>query len=297
MAKTKPETTAGDQPGTDLKTQEGGALATAEDNAYADYAGAGFENQDSSDYAIPFLGILQALSPQLQDPANSHMRQGMLLNTVTGEIFEPGVGVAFVPAITQHSYAEFKPRANGGGYVGSHEVESDVVRAAKEKNGGEFGMLKSPEGNDLIETFYVFGIMIDADGNSFEAVMAFNSTKIKVYKSWMTKAKTIQIALADGRRIPAPLMAHRYRIKTVAEKNNKGAFFNFSIAFDGENAIACRLKPNDELFQKAFAIKGLIESGKARAATETMGGQAEEGGDGGGSPAAGTAKPGEKPVF
>lgn len=279
MAKTDSKTT-------DVAVKEQNT-AMAEYGAYADYAGAGFENQTSDDYSIPFLQILQALSPQLQE--NDSLRQGMILNTVTGEVWDGKKGIAFVPATTQHVYVEWKPRDAGGGFVGIHEVNSDLVNHAKAAS-AEYGKYSTPDGNELIETFYVYGIALDDDGNASEAVLAFSSTKIKKYKGWMTKAKTIQIPLPDGRRIPAPLFAHRYRLKTVSEKNNKGQFFNWdAIAFDGENAQQARLLPDDPLFQSAVNIKSLIEQGKARAAYESQApGSADEEAQGAG---------GGKPVF
>ena len=279
MAKTESKTT-------DVAVKEQNT-ALAEYGAYADYAGAGFENQTSDDYSIPFLQILQALSPQLQE--NDSLRQGMILNTVTGEVWDGKKGIAFVPATTQHVYVEWKPRDAGGGFVGIHEVNSDLVNHAKAAS-SEYGKYNTPDGNELIETFYVYGIALDDDGNASEAVLAFSSTKIKKYKGWMTKAKTIQIPLPDGRRIPAPLFAHRYRIKTVSEKNNKGQFFNWdAIAFDGENAQQARLLPDDPLFQSAANIKSMIEQGKARAAYESQApGSADEEAQGAG---------GGKPVF
>lgn len=279
MAKTDSKTT-------DVAVKEQNT-AMAEYGAYADYAGAGFENQTSDDYSIPFLQILQALSPQLQE--NDSLRQGMILNTVTGEVWDGKKGIAFVPATTQRVYVEWKPRDAGGGFVGIHEVNSDLVNHAKAAS-SEYGKYSTPDGNELIETFYVYGIALDDDGNASEAVLAFSSTKIKKYKGWMTKAKTIQIPLPDGRRIPAPLFAHRYRLKTVSEKNNKGQFFNWdAIAFDGENAQQARLLPDDPLFQSAVNIKSMIEQGKARAAYESQApGSADEEAQGAG---------GGKPVF
>lgn len=279
MAKTESNTT-------DVAVKEQNT-AMAEYGAYADYAGAGFENQTSDDYSIPFLQILQALSPQLQE--NDSLRQGMILNTVTGEVWDGKKGIAFVPATTQHVYVEWKPRDAGGGFVGIHEVNSDLVNHAKAAS-SEYGKYTTPDGNELIETFYVYGIALDDDGNASEAVLAFSSTKIKKYKGWMTKAKTIQIPLPDGRRIPAPLFAHRYRLKTVSEKNNKGQFFNWdAITFDGENAQQARLLPDDPLFQAAVNIKSMIEQGKARAAYESQApGSADEEAQGAG---------GGKPVF
>lgn len=270
--------------GTELAEAQNTAIANAAD--YEAYAGAGFENQTSDDYAIPFIQILQALSPQIQE--NDALRQGMIINTVTGEVFEGKAGVAFVPATTQHVYVEWKPRDAGGGFVGVHQPNSDLVRHCVANQ--EFGQYSTPEGNDLIETFYVYGVVLPGDGSASEAVLAFSSTKIKKYKGWMTKAKTIQIQLPDGRRFPAPLFAHRYRLKTVSEKNNKGQFYNWDvITFDGANAIEARLPPSDPIFQMAVNVKEMIEGGTARAAYETQ--------TPGGDDAENQGAPSGKPVF
>lgn len=255
--------------------------AMAEYAGYADMAGVGFENQTSDDYTLPFLQILQALSPQLED--NDSLKQGMIINTVTGEVFSGKDGIVFVPATTQHVYVEWKPRESGGGFVGTHEVDSELVRNCVDSQG--FGEYTTPEGNDLIETFYVYGIAIDPEENAMQAVLAFSSSKIKKYKGWMTKAKTIQIKLPDGRRIPAPLFAHRYRLKTVSEKNSKGSFYNWDIAYDGANAMEARLAPDSEIVESAVSIRELLDSGKARAAYESQApgseDEAAQGADGG----------------
>lgn len=265
-----------------LPSKQVNNTAMVEHQGFEEFAGSGFENQTSDDYAIPFIHILQALSPILQE--RDELKQGMIINTVTGEAFDGKTGIAFVPATTQHNYVEFKPRDAGGGFVGAHAVDDPMVLAAI-KASSEFGKYTTPDGNELIETFYVYGIAVMDDGTTIDAVLAFSSSKIKKYKAWMTKAKTIQIPLTDGRRIPAPLFAHRYRLKTVGEKNTKGNFFNWDISFDGASAVEARLDAKGELVQAAIAIKGLLDSGKARAAYESQdtaaGGADDTGADGG----------------
>lgn len=264
---------------TDVATtkQTGTAMAAAYD--YGDFAGTGFENQTRDDYSIPFLGVLQGLSPELETVDGA--KPGMIINTVTKDLY-PREGVVFVPAWTEHSFVEWKPRDEGGGFVAVHAVDSDVVRQAKEQN-QEFGKIKLPNGNELIETFYVYGLRIDAESGGLEqTVLAFTSTKIKKYKAWMTKAKMVQIALPNGRRINAPLPAHRYKLSTVKEKNTKGEYWNWEINFDGANAAEARLAPDSEPFQEAIAIMELIKSGAARANHESMNtgeSSSSEGGD------------------
>lgn len=239
------------------------ALAMAQE--YAEYAGGGFENQTGDDYKLPLLKVLQPISPELND--NTDLKQGQIYNPVTGDAFDGKTGIVFVPAVTKHEFIEFVPRSAGGGYVGVHEIGSDLVCDCVAKQ--PFGAYKSPAGNDLTETFSVFGIQVLPDSSHVECVIAFTKSKVKKYKAWMSKAKTIQIALPEGRRIPAPLFAHRYRLTTVQEKNNLGTFYNWNVTFDGADALAARLPTTDAAFQSAVAIRGLLADGKARAAYET----------------------------
>lgn len=250
-----------------VKKDEGTSVAVHD---YSQYAGQGFESHTREDYAVPFLGILQSNSPQVE--TNASARAGMLVNTVTKDTYDGKEGLVFIPALTQHNVIEWKPRTLGGGFVAIHELDSDFIKKVKEEQ--EFGKWKSVKGNensnDLNETFNVYGILLKGDGSSEQMIISFGSTKIKIYKRWMTRARTIQLALPDGRRINPPLFAHKYRITTVSEKNSKGSFFNFNIEFDGGNAEKARLGTSDALFQDAVSFADLIKSGSIKVAYDTQ---------------------------
>ena len=132
----------------------------------------------------------------------------MLYNTVTEELYKGSEGFEFVPVATQHVYVEWVPREQGGGFVGIHQIEDDVVKAAKDSS-TEFGKYFTAEGNTLTETFYVYGVMLDEDGNEMVVVIPFTSTKISVYKKWNTRIAAFQI---NGKR--PPLFAHRVKVTT-----------------------------------------------------------------------------------
>ncbi len=150
----------------------------------------------------------------------------------------------------------------------------------KAKAEQEFGKWKTVKGdiksNDLIETFYIYGIAVKDDGSAEQMIIAFSSTKIKVYKRWMTKARTVQLVRPDGKRDTLPIFAHKYRLTTVSEKNAKGSFFNFQVEFDGGSAEKCRLPVNHELFQLAVTFAGLIKEGNVKAAHESQNGVGNE---------------------
>ncbi len=245
-------------------------LPTVDVQDYADYAGQGFESHTRDDYAVPFLGVLQSNSPQIENIADA--RAGMLINTVTNQVFDGKKGVTFIPVDTQHSMIEWKPREQGGGFVAVHKMDSELVKNVKANQ--EFGKYKSVKGetksNDLIETFYVYGLLVQEDGSAEQSIITFSSTKIKVYKGWMTKAFGVRINLPNGERPPYPLYAHQYHISTVLQKNAKGSFYNLQIDWKNKDAVGSRLATKDPLFQQANEFFKIIRESNIKVAYDTV---------------------------
>lgn len=234
---------------------------------YGDYGAAGFEDMGRDDFAIPFLHILQPTSPITMEREDA--RPGMILNTVSGDIYpsekaKNAAGVTFVPCYRQHVFVEWKPRdekGGGGGYVATHEVDAEVVLKAKAEQ--KFGEYKV-NGNDLVETFYVYGIQVKPDGLFEPCVAAFVSTKIKPYKNWMTRLNMIRVPGPGGRPIQPPLFAHKCVLQTILEKRDAGQSFNFVIDFEGGNAVEARIDPKSDLFQEAANFYQLSKDGIAK---------------------------------
>jgi len=266
-----------EKEGREVAAQEkGGAVAQYD---YGDDEGSGFEQHTKDDYKLPFLAVLQGLSPQVVDGMPG-ATPGKIFNTVTNAVYDGKAGIGFVPCFTHHCFGEWMPREKGGGLVAIHETSSSVVKLAREKaeeDGAAFGKLKTDADNDLIETFYVYGIAVHPNGEE-QAVVAFTSTKIKKYKGWMTMARNVVIVKPDKRKVNPPLFAHRYRLTTAKESNNKGEFFNFEVAFDGADASEARLAPDDPLYFAAKGCKQLVASGVAKADFSTQNSAAGKGG-------------------
>lgn len=226
----------------------------------------GFEGQTSADYSVPFVSVLQQMSPQVSDPRDGGIegaKPGMLINTVTGELWDGREGLEFVPAMTQHVFVEWVPREKGGGMVGRHEVDSDVVRAAR-ANSSEFGKLRTREGNDLIETFYVYGVLCSGEQPAENVILAFTSTKIKIYKNFNTRVGFFMVQTPNGKRRP-PLFSHLVKITTSKEKNNKGEFYNFVLNPARGDVATSLLAPNDPRYLAARQCKDMVDSGLAKA--------------------------------
>lgn len=248
-------------------------------SAYGEDSGAGFEDMGQDDFIIPFLNILQKGSPQVDDEKSQYLpgaKAGMVINSVTEELYPSADGIRFIPVHRDHKFIEWVPRLQGGGFLGTHDPEDPMVIEARK--GGAFGKLETPEGNDLVETFYVFGLALDADGGYSPALMAFSSTQIKAYKRWMTQMRSIQLRDPEtGRRVTPPMFSHVFRLRTRQQENQKGSWHGWSIGFDQPGdpeqgigpAEASRLLPTDELYQAAKEIRNLVTSGTARVAYDT----------------------------
>lgn len=243
---------------------------------YGNDAGAGYENQTSEELQIPFLAVLQAGSPQCTGEKDvKGARPGLLYNTVTEEIL--GESLLFVPALREHIFVEWTPRNKGGGFKGRFRRDDELVMKAI-ADAAEFGKYKTPAGNDLVETFYLYGTIVRDDGELQAVVIAFSSTKIKVFKQYNTKMNMFTVQDAQGRKVKPPRYAHLLRVGVRGEKNAKGNFFNFTLtpAVDGAVKLSLLLA-DDPRYQAARALGELVAAGKARAADETQRVAADEG--------------------
>jgi hypothetical protein len=243
---------------------------------YGDDAGKGYDHQTKADTSIPYLVVCQALSPMVID---GRCRPGDLYNTVTEQVWKGSEGVLIVPATTRHVAAEWVPRDKGGGYRGQHEIESEIVRKAI-AGAAKFGKWRTDEGNQLTETFYVYGAISSEDGQAESMfVMACTSTKIRPYKQWMTRIRQAVIHDSSGKMIKPPLYAHLTRLTTGPQKNDQGAFFVpvFKSA-DPRGIQQSLLSPNDERFMMAKSCMMLVDSGEAKVDFAQQAGDGDEDG-------------------
>jgi len=248
---------------------------------FGEFAGTGMENVTSNDVSIPFLGLIQSLSPQLQEDDAKYIdgaKAGMLFNTVTNELIGDGSTAFFVPCCKESKYVEWVPRDNGGGLVAMHETNSEFVRACKAAAKDQY-KLSTDEGNDLLETHYVYGLLLAAaDGKTAETpiVIGFSSSKIKVYKSQlMTRIRTIK-----GN---PPMFAFRFKITVVAAKNKAGQpYHNFKIEPACEDMAGSANLPGTEfegLLREGKLLVEAVHGGTAKADHDSVTGQPKGDGD------------------
>lgn len=195
-------------------------------------AGMGREETRAQDYAIPFLAILQQISPQVDSSDGKYIegaKKGDFLNTVTNQVYSGSDGLKVIPCLFHREYVEWVPRVKGGGFRGSYQADDVYVRTAKPGEAGSRGLVL-PNGNDLIDTYYEYVIVETPEGDVFPAVISFTSTQTKKIRKWNSMMGQKRLTLANGTVLTdPPVFAFSYKVTTVQEKNDRGSWMGWKI--------------------------------------------------------------------
>lgn len=259
--------------------------AVAETFDYGEDAHAGFEGTTLNDLSIPFIKIMQSNSPEVEDELIEGVKSGDLVNSVTKEILKHPVVIQ--PVFKEAAVVEWVPRNKGGGVAGRHELDSEVfLDAIKKNNGsrippkdaeGKRIPFKSPDGNDLVETYYIYCLILGEDGMSTEGfcVLSFASTNIKVYKDFLTSMYSLKGA--------PPIFANRVKLSTEKQKNESGTFYTYKISPFGDTYRESLINPGTDegrsLLDEGKEFGKMIDNGLARADFDSIAGDGASGDD------------------
>jgi hypothetical protein len=184
----------------------------------------GFENMTSDDVALPFLAILQALSPQVRGLNKIEgASEGDFYNTVTQEIYKGSIKI--VPCAFKKAYVEWTPREQGGGYVKEHP-SSDIIAMTKKDEKGRDVLAN---GNLIVTTAYHFVLILKESGTIERAIISFTSTQLKKSRRWNSQMMNLQLKLPNGQLIRPPMYSHTYCAKTISESNDLGQWSGWEI--------------------------------------------------------------------
>lgn len=258
-----------------------------------EFAGQGLDDLDSSDRSVPFLKVLEKNSPEIETVDGA--KAGMIIDTATLKLYET---IRFVPACREHAFVEWVPIDNGGGLVASYGMGEDIAKWAKTQR----GKISLRNGNDLVETFYLFGILLpeegDDEGEPKPVVVSFTSTRIKTYKSIVNRSDSIMLLGSGGRKFKAPWFCHVWRIGTLKKQDGNQSWFVYTAEFDspGKDAGGARLPADSEVVQMGAEMVRQKSSGELKMAQEGASGEQPDtppagGYSGGGSSGGGDDEP------
>lgn len=257
---------------------------------YGADAGAGFEDTNTNDYMVPLVSVLQAQSPEVQMAQVVNAKAGDIFIRALGQIFDGKTGVAWVPCGRLHVFNEWYSRnpvgengqpiqATGKGFIKQYAEDDPWALGLKQKQ--QFGRITTKLGQELVETYYGFGLLLSTDGSILRVSVPFESSKINKYRSMMTKARGVMVPIPGGQRVNPPLFAHRYRLKTLLDpKSTAGrAWFNYvDIGFDGDTAADARIDPRGDIYREAKLFHEQIKNKQVQVDAASAGREDDAGG-------------------
>ena len=202
-----------------------GALAT---NLFEADANAGSKNMTQEDLSLPFLKVLGQLSPEVNKRDGKYVEgaePGMILNTVTNEIFDGAKGINVLPVFYERKYVEWADRGEGkGGPVAIHTADSDIVsQTTRDKSFKD----RLPNGNYLENTANHFVILLGDSPQT--ALISMKATQLKISRKWNSIMMGLKLQGKNGLFTP-PTYSHIYNLKTVQMSNDKGTWFGWEVS-------------------------------------------------------------------
>ena len=241
------------------KAQETSISTDVMDDIF-DSAGEG-ASFDSSEMQIPFVRLLQPLSPQLSKKKSEFIEgadAGDAFNNVTGQYWDGETGLTVIPCFQTTKYLEFVPRDMGGGFKGEIPANSSVLQQTTRNGSKE--ML--PSGNELVKSDQHFCLVLGDDGSYQPAVIDMKSTQLKVSRRWKTQIAMQKIKHpATGALITPAVFATKWKLTTTEESNDQGSWNNYQVEKVG-------LVESRDLLLEAKAFRDSIMAGEVKAAPE-----------------------------
>ena len=216
-------------------------IVTFDDNLLA--GGTGLEEMTTEDFAIPFIRVLQPLSPQVQKQDGKYVAgasAGDLYNTVTDEVYDGEKGISIVPCAYTKKYLEWIPREKGGGLVNPNHDISILSKCVRDEVTNRF---ITPDGNEIVETAQFFILVLEDEPQ--QAVLAFTSTQLGVARKWSTMLRMARVQNNKGVSVGAPMFAYTYKLTTNTQSNEKGSWNGYSVNQEGITELSIAMVAKD----------------------------------------------------
>jgi len=207
------------------KRENAGALST---NIFEADANAGSQNITQEDLALPFLKVLGQLSPEVNKQNAkfiSDAQPGMIINSVTKELYDGAQGINVIPVHYERQYVEWQDRGQSGNApVAIHSADSDIVSTTtRDKSWKD----RLPNGNYLENTANHFVILMGKSPST--ALISMKATQLKISRKWNSLMMGLKLQGKNGLFTP-PTYSHIYKLKTVQQSNDKGTWFGWDVS-------------------------------------------------------------------
>jgi len=190
--------------------------------------GTGLEEASAGDYAIPFLRVLQSMSPQLKKSDGKYIQgaeEGNLFNTVSETVYDGTEGVTIIPCAYKKKFIEWVTRENGGGFVDDSHPASILKQCTKDDK----GRFILENGNQIAETAEYYCIVAQDENAPEQVLLSLTSSQLGFSRRWNTMLNNARVQNAKGETVPAPIFSYMYRLTTIAQSNDQYSWMGLSV--------------------------------------------------------------------
>ena len=201
-----------------------GALSS---NLFEADANKGSQNIAQDDLALPFLKVLGHLSPEINKQHAKYLegaQPGMIINTVSNQLFDGAKGVDVLPVFYKRQYIEWQERGTSmGAPVNIYEASDTLPKTQRSKDNKD----RLANGNYLETTASHFVILITDTPTT--ALISMKATQLKVSRKWNSLMMGLKMQGKNGLFTP-PTYSHIYNLKAVQMSNDKGTWFGWDVS-------------------------------------------------------------------
>jgi hypothetical protein len=220
---------------TDLETQQQQPdLFSAEDTTGY------YEGMDAGAFAVPFLTILQGLSPAVQRGTPGFLEgaaAGLILNTVTKKISE---SVLLSVLRRTHTLCYWVPREKGGGFIREEEATpTNMSWFAQIALDDKKRRIVSERGTEIEVTEHRnFQCALIGEDNKLEpAMVSMTKSQLTVARQWNTNidvhSAKVPVTVGGQTALRPVLHSGKWRLSTTLKTKDSNNWYVWAFAFAG----------------------------------------------------------------
>jgi len=195
---------------------------------FEDDASSGFENVKTTSLALPILKLLQNGSGEAQRRNQNYVEgaePGMLLNTVTKQLYDGAKGVTVIPCHYKLEYQEWADFGTGSGRPENIFPDGSDILAQTTQDGGGKDRL---ENGHYILTVGQHYVIIVGDQGAEQALISMSSSQGKVSRKWNSMMMSISLDGKNGPYTP-PSFSHAYKLTTVLNSGKGNQWYGYNV--------------------------------------------------------------------
>lgn len=230
---------------------------------------------EADEVITPRISLLQSMSKQVKKSEADYIKgaeEGMLINTLTKEVYDGATGITFVPCYSERIFNEWIPQSLGGGLLKRWGADESFRSQGYIEEKGKWQKIATDDkgkqyvASEVIKTADYYVLVINEETGAFyPAAIGFSGTKYKVHRKLINDLSLADYVKKDGSSVTPPPFFRVYNLVTIPESDGTNSWFNYK--FSRKSDINS-LKNSKSVWEAAKQFRALVQEGKIVASAE-----------------------------